>query len=69
MIPVRMNVTTSRGQTDVINFEVAKDDFLTPLLLNIAIYNTAVAQERTVGESTIQINGEIDDKRTAADQA
>ena len=62
MIPVRMNVTTSRGQTDVVNFEVAKDDFLTPLLLNLAIYNTAVAQERSVGESTIQINGEIDIK-------
>ena len=59
MIPVRINVTSSRGQTDVINFEVAKDDFLTPLLLNIAVYNTAVAQERTVGDATVQITGEI----------
>ncbi|MEO8042060.1 MAG: hypothetical protein ABI646_05580, partial [Acidobacteriota bacterium] len=59
MIPVRINVTSSRGQTDVINFEVAKDDFLTPLLLNIAIYNTAVAQERTLGDTTVQIAGEI----------
>jgi hypothetical protein len=59
MIPVRINVTSSRGQTDVINFEVAKDDFLTPLLLNIAIFNTAVAQERTVGDATVQIVGEI----------
>jgi hypothetical protein len=59
MIPVRMNVTTSRGQTDVVNFEIAKDDFLTPLLLNIAIYNTAVSQERTVGDSMVEIAGEI----------
>src|SRR5215203_3255824 len=59
MIPVRINVTSSRGQTDVINFEVAKDDFLTPLLLNIAVYNTAVAQERTVGDATVQVAGEI----------
>ncbi|HUR97301.1 MAG TPA: hypothetical protein VMZ26_04455 [Pyrinomonadaceae bacterium] len=59
MIPVRINVTSSRGQTEVINFEVAKDDFLTPLLLNIAVYNTAVAQERTVGDATVQIAGEI----------
>ncbi len=59
MIPVRINVTSSRGQTDVINFEVAKDDFLTPLLLNIAIYNTAVAQERSLGDATVQIAGEI----------
>jgi hypothetical protein len=59
MIPVRINVTSSRGQTDVVNFEVAKDDFLTPLLLNIAVYNTAVAQERTIGDTTVQIAGEI----------
>ena len=59
MIPVRINLTTSRGQTDTINFEVAKDDFLTPLLLNIAIYNTAVAQERSIGDSTLEIAGEI----------
>jgi hypothetical protein len=59
MIPVRINLTSSRGQTDTINFEVAKDDFLTPLLLNIAVYNTAVAQERTIGDTTVQIAGEI----------
>lgn len=59
MIPVRINLTTSRGQAEVVNFEVAKDDFLTPLLLNIALYNTAVAQERMVGDSTIEISGEI----------
>lgn len=59
MIPVRINVQTSRGQTDVLNFEVAKDDFLTPLLLNIAIYNAAVAQERGLGDSTVEISGEV----------
>ncbi|HVF31112.1 MAG TPA: hypothetical protein VNA22_09080 [Pyrinomonadaceae bacterium] len=59
MIPVRINMTTSRGQTDVINLEVAKDDFLTPLLLNIAIYNAATAQERTMGESTVEVSGDI----------
>ena len=59
MIPVRINFTTSRGQTDVINLEVAKDDFLTPLLLNIAVYNAAIAQERALGESTVQVSGDI----------
>ena len=59
MIPVKINFTTSRGQTDVINIEVAKDDFLTPLLLNIAIYNAALAQERAIGESTVEVSGEI----------
>jgi SpoIVB peptidase S55 len=59
MIPVRINVQTSRGQTDVLNFEVARDDFLTPLLLNIAVYNTAVAQERSLGDSMVEVTGEI----------
>ena len=59
MIPVKMEVTTSRGQKDVVNFEVAKDDFLTPLLLNIAVYNTAVAQERSLGDATVELAGEI----------
>ncbi len=59
MIPVRLNYRTSRGQTDTMNFEIAKDDFLTPLLLNITIYNTLVAQERSIGDTTILVNGEI----------
>ncbi len=59
MIPVRMNLETSRGQSETLNFEVAKDDFLTPLLLNISIYNAIVAQERGLGDSMISLSGEI----------
>ena len=59
MIPVRMEVTTSRGQKDIVNFEVARDDFLTPLLINIAVYNTAIAQERSLGDATVEIAGVI----------
>lgn len=59
MIPVEINLETSRGQTQTLNFEVAKDDFLTPLLLNITIYNSLVANERGIGDSTIEITGDI----------
>lgn len=59
MIPVTINVQTSRGKADTLNFEVARDDFLTPLLLNIAIYNTVVSQERELGESSVELNGEV----------
>ena len=59
MIPVQINLETSRGQTQTLNFEVAKDDFLTPLLLNITIYNSLVANERGVGDATIDLDGEI----------
>ncbi|MBS1796024.1 MAG: hypothetical protein JSS81_19390 [Acidobacteria bacterium] len=59
MIPVEFNLETSRGQTQTLNFEVARDDFLTPLLLNITIYNSLVANERGVGDATVELTGEI----------
>lgn len=59
MIPVKLNLQTSREKQETFNFEVAKDDFLTPLLLNIAIYNSISAMERSIGDSTIQIEGDI----------
>lgn len=59
MIPVKLNLQTSREKQETINFEVAKDDFLTPLLLNIAIYNTISANERSIGDTTIKIDGNI----------
>jgi len=59
MIPVRINFESSRGQKDTVNYEIAKDDFLTPLLLNITVYNTLVAQERSLGDSTVTVSGMI----------
>ncbi|MDQ3180783.1 MAG: hypothetical protein M3Q33_09710 [Acidobacteriota bacterium] len=59
MIPVKINLQTSRNQQETVHFEVAKDDFLTPLLLNIAIYNSIVANERGLGDSTVELTGEI----------
>lgn len=59
MIPVRVNLETSRNQQETLNFEVAKDDFLTPLLLNIAVYNSLTANERGLGDSSVEMTGEI----------
>ena len=59
MIPVKINLETSRNQQETYVFEVAKDEFLTPLLLNITVYNALVANERSLGDSTITITGEI----------
>ncbi len=59
MIPVKLNINTSRGGTETVNFEISRDEFLTPLLLNIAIYNAVTAQERGLGDTTVEINGEI----------
>lgn len=59
MIPVKLNFETSRNQQETYNMEVAKDDFLTPLLLNMAVYNSIVANERGMGDSTVAVRGEI----------
>jgi hypothetical protein len=62
MIPVKINLETSRGQQKTLNFEIVNDDFLTPLLLNIGIYNSLLANERGLGDSTIELSGEVDVK-------
>ena len=59
MIPVKLNISTSRGGTETVNFEVARDEFLTPLLLNMAIYNAVTAQERGLGDTTVDIKGTV----------
>jgi SpoIVB peptidase S55 len=59
MIPLKLNFETSRNAQETYNMEVAKDDFLTPVLLNMAVYNSIVANERSVGDSTISVSGEI----------
>ncbi len=59
MIPVKLNLHTSRGQDEQFNFEVVSDEFLTPLLLNLTVFNSIAARERSVGEATISINGAI----------
>jgi hypothetical protein len=59
MIPVKLNLETSRNNQETYNFEVAKDDFLTPILLNMTVYNAIVANERGLGDSMIKLEGEI----------
>lgn len=59
MIPVKINLRTSRDRTESYSYEIANDSFLTPLLLNITIFNTIISSERGLGESTITIKGAI----------
>ncbi|HSD45071.1 MAG TPA: hypothetical protein VLB87_00560, partial [Pyrinomonadaceae bacterium] len=59
MIPVKVNLHTSRDRTETFSYEVANDSFLTPLLLNITVFNTITSSERALGESTISVEGEI----------
>lgn len=59
MIPVHLTLTTSRGRPVQINFESAVDDFLTPLIVNVGIQNTLTANERGIGDSSVDLKAEI----------
>ena len=59
MIPVKVNLHTSRDRTETYSYEVATDSFLTPLLLNITLFNTITLSERALGDATITVQGEI----------
>ena len=59
MIPVKVNLHTSRDRKESFSYEIANDSFLTPLLLNITLFNTITSSERALGESTISVKGEI----------
>jgi hypothetical protein len=59
MIPVKINLRTSRDRSETYSYEIANDSFLTPLLLNISIFNTIISSERGLGDSTITIKGSI----------
>jgi hypothetical protein len=62
MIPVKINLHTSRDRTETYAYEIANDSFLTPLLLNITVFNTITSSERGLGDSTISIKGAINIK-------
>ena len=59
MIPVKINLHTSRDRVEKFSYEVVSDEFLTPLLVNITVFNTIATRERSIGESTIAVNGSI----------
>src|SRR6266403_984751 len=59
MIPVKINLHTSRDRVEQFSYEVVSDEFLTPLLVNITVFNTIATRERSIGESTIAVNGSI----------
>jgi SpoIVB peptidase S55 len=57
MIPVKLNLRTSRGQDEEFTYEIISDEFLTPLLLNLTVFNSIAVRERSIGEATISIDG------------
>ena len=59
MIPVRLNLNNSRGLAETFNFEVTDNLALTPILLQITIFSSLSASERTFGAGGYSLNGTI----------
>ena len=59
MIPVDINLNTSRGEARSYKFEIVSDRFLSPLLMQIATLSTITGTERQLGDSTIQVSAKI----------
>jgi hypothetical protein len=62
MVPLRIHLTTSRGARKEFKYELAKDSFLTPILVNLTVYNTIVSSERAQGTVTLNVKGKINIK-------
>lgn len=59
MIPVHIQVESTLNREEDYRFEMVQQDFLTPLLANLAISSALSSTERAVGPSTLDIKGSI----------
>lgn len=59
MIPVEINLQTSRGINQSFHFEIVSDRFLSPLLTQITTMATIAASERSIGDATLQLHTRI----------
>ena len=59
LIPLVVNLNSSRNSSRTFRYELVNDKLLTPFLTNFTIFNTITSQERSFGDSTMQITGKI----------
>jgi hypothetical protein len=59
MIPVTIRLRSSRNEEKVFRFETVSDRFLTPLMVNFTVFSALSSSERTLGESTLELQGTI----------
>jgi len=60
MAPVAIDVNGAGGATSHYRMQMAIDPVLSPLLLQMAVYSTIDATERTFGAATYTIRGQVD---------
>src|SRR5262245_38890057 len=59
MIPVEINLRTSRGENRAYRFDMVADRFLTPILMQMTMLSTIASTERTIGDATLEIKSHI----------
>jgi SpoIVB peptidase S55 len=59
MIPVEIELLSSRGSKQTYKFDMVSDRFLTPILLQMTSLATISSTERLIGDSTLQVRGNI----------
>jgi hypothetical protein len=59
-IPVEIDLRTSRGTLHPFRFDLVADRFLTPILLQMTMIATIGSTERTIGDSTLLLEGSIE---------
>jgi hypothetical protein len=56
MLPVELNLKTSRGELKAYKFDLVIDRFLTPILMQMTVMASIGSTERTIGDSTLQMS-------------
>jgi len=59
MIPVTVTVETSREGVERYEYEVINDRFMTPLMMNLTLFDLILATERSLGDLTLEISGNV----------
>jgi hypothetical protein len=66
MAPISISVSRGGKRLDDYRMEMVNDRFLSPLLVQMAVFNTIDATERTVGASSFRVTGEIEFQGSSA---
>jgi hypothetical protein len=59
MIPVRVEVETSRNEVETYEYEIIDDRFMTPLMMNLSLFELILATERSLGALTLEVIGTV----------
>jgi SpoIVB peptidase S55 len=59
MIPVHIHLDSTLNTRMDYNFEIVEQSFLSPLLLNLGVVSTLSGTERSLGSSTVSLQGSI----------